>query len=167
LLLECFSYHFPAIAAIDYAAKAAAIMSAASIAAALNGKREGGEWRCPFPLCNRRTLLIRDGDLRLLMTCWGGCAGADGIAQLRRRRLHSQARGPIPACRPQLRDRWNAAAMRKRWRAPVPPVRSGKLAAPEMISRAGALSFMSFFDSDNDERKKRDHGMDGIWSERC
>jgi hypothetical protein len=30
------------------------------------------------------TLLIRDGDLRLLVTCWGGCAGADLIAKLQR-----------------------------------------------------------------------------------
>jgi hypothetical protein len=40
-----------------------------------------------------------------------------------------------------------------RWRAPVPPVRKGKLAALDMISK-GALSFMSFFDSDNNERKR-------------
>ena len=95
-------------------------MSAASIAAALNGKREGGEWRCPFPLCNRRTLLIRDGDLRLLVTCWGGCAGADVIAELRRGRLHSQARGPRSACRPPPRNRWNAAGDENALAPPVP-----------------------------------------------
>jgi len=44
-------------------------MSAAEIAGALNGRREGREWRWPCPLCNRRTLLIRDGDLQLLVTC--------------------------------------------------------------------------------------------------
>ena len=76
-------------------------MSAATIAAALNGKREGHNWRCRCPLHGGRSLLVRDGDGgRTLVKCWAGCAGADVIAELRRMGLvesYSAERGPISA----------------------------------------------------------------------
>ena len=76
-------------------------MTAAEIAAALNGKREGHNWRCRCPLHGGRSLLVRDGDGgRTLVKCWAGCAGADVIAELRRMGLvesYSAERGPISA----------------------------------------------------------------------
>ena len=76
-------------------------MSAAAIAAALNGKREGHNWRCRCPQHGGRSLLVRDGDGgRTLVKCWAGCAGGDVIAKLRRMGLvesYSAERGSISA----------------------------------------------------------------------
>jgi hypothetical protein len=64
----------------------AAAMSAAEVAAALNGKREGRTWRCRCPLCGRRTLDVRDGDRQVLVTCWvcGEQRRFEVLAELRR-----------------------------------------------------------------------------------
>jgi putative DNA primase/helicase len=59
-------------------------MSAAEIAAALGGRREGREWRCRCPLHGGRSLLIRDEQDTLLVKCWGGCDTRNVLAELRR-----------------------------------------------------------------------------------
>jgi hypothetical protein len=59
--------------------------SAAGIAAALGGRREGRGWRCRCPLHGGFSLILSDGDAgRVLATCWGGCDRLDVLAELRR-----------------------------------------------------------------------------------
>jgi putative DNA primase/helicase len=59
--------------------------SAAEIAAALCGRREGREWRCRCPIHGGRSLFIRDGDAgRILVFCHGGCDAQDVLSELRR-----------------------------------------------------------------------------------
>jgi putative DNA primase/helicase len=59
--------------------------SAAEIAAALEGRREGRQWRCRCPIHGGRSLLVRDGDAgRILVFCHGGCEARDVLAELRR-----------------------------------------------------------------------------------
>jgi len=59
-------------------------MTAAQIAAALGGRREGREWRCPCPAHGGHSLLLADGrDGKLLARCFGGCEWADVFAGLR------------------------------------------------------------------------------------
>jgi putative DNA primase/helicase len=58
---------------------------AAEIAAALEGRREGRQWRCRCPIHGGRSLLVRDGDAgRILLFCYGGCKARDLLAELRR-----------------------------------------------------------------------------------
>jgi putative DNA primase/helicase len=58
---------------------------AAEIAAALEGRREGRQWRCRCPIHGGRSLLVRDGDAgRILVFCHGGCEPPDVLAALRR-----------------------------------------------------------------------------------
>jgi putative DNA primase/helicase len=58
---------------------------AAEIAAALEGRREGCQWRCRCPIHGGRSLLVRDGDKgRILVFCHGGCEARDVLAELRR-----------------------------------------------------------------------------------
>ncbi len=60
-------------------------MSAADIARVLgDARREGSGWRCRCPLHGGRSLVLRDGQTRLLVTCWGGCNGIDVLVELRR-----------------------------------------------------------------------------------
>jgi putative DNA primase/helicase len=59
--------------------------SAAEIAAALGGRREGRGWRCRCPLHGGFSLILSDGDAgRVLATCWGGCDRLDVLNELRR-----------------------------------------------------------------------------------
>jgi putative DNA primase/helicase len=59
--------------------------TAAEIAAALEGRREGRQWRCRCPIHGGRSLLVRDGDAgRILVFCHGGCEASDVLAELRR-----------------------------------------------------------------------------------
>src|SRR6516225_2824085 len=51
-----------------------AVVSAAEIARALNGRHEGRRWRCQCPACGRGNLTV--GDMRggrHLVKCWNGC----------------------------------------------------------------------------------------------
>jgi putative DNA primase/helicase len=58
---------------------------AGEIAAALEGRREGRQWRCLCPIHGGRSLLVRDGDAgRILVFCHGGCEPRDVLAELRR-----------------------------------------------------------------------------------
>jgi phage/plasmid primase-like uncharacterized protein len=57
---------------------------AAEIAAALGGKREGRQWRCPCPAHGGHSLLLADGrNGKLLATCFGGCQWKDIFGELR------------------------------------------------------------------------------------
>jgi putative DNA primase/helicase len=59
--------------------------SAAEVAAALGGRREGRGWRCRCPLHGGFSLILSDGNAgRVLATCWGGCDRLDVLAELGR-----------------------------------------------------------------------------------
>jgi putative DNA primase/helicase len=61
------------------------LTTAAEIAAALEGRREGRQWRCRCPIHGGRSLLVRDGNVgRILVFCHGGCEARDVLAELRR-----------------------------------------------------------------------------------
>jgi putative DNA primase/helicase len=58
-------------------------VSAAEIAAALGGKREGRQWRCRCPAHGGHSLLLADGrNGKLLATCFGGCQWKDIFGEL-------------------------------------------------------------------------------------
>jgi hypothetical protein len=58
---------------------------AVEIAAVLEGRREGRQWRCRRPIHGGRSLLVRDGEAgRILVFCHGGCEAGDLLAELRR-----------------------------------------------------------------------------------
>ena len=72
------------------------VQGAAEIAAALGGRPvTGGRYQCSCPVPShgkgkgdkRPSLLIRDGDRRLLVKCWAGCRAHDVLDELRRRGL--------------------------------------------------------------------------------
>jgi putative DNA primase/helicase len=66
------------------------LTTAADIAAALEGRREGRQWRCRCPIHGGCSLLVRDGDAgRILVFCHGGCEARDLLAELRRSGLLS------------------------------------------------------------------------------
>jgi hypothetical protein len=74
-------------------------MTAANIAAALgDARREGRAWRCRCPLHGGRSLVLRDGDASLLVTCWAGCDRLDVLAELNARGLFSDR----AECRPHI-----------------------------------------------------------------
>lgn len=59
------------------------LTTAAAIAAVLEGRREGRQWRCRCPIHGGRSLLVRDGDTgRILIFCHGGCEARDVLAEL-------------------------------------------------------------------------------------
>jgi putative DNA primase/helicase len=59
-------------------------MTATEIAAALGGKREGREWRCPCPVHGGRSLTLTEGrDGKLLIHCFGGCESREVFDELR------------------------------------------------------------------------------------
>ena len=61
------------------------LTAAAEIAAALEGRREGRQWRCRCPIHGGRSLLVREGGAgRFLVFCHGGCEAGDVLAALRR-----------------------------------------------------------------------------------
>jgi putative DNA primase/helicase len=61
------------------------LTAAAEIAAALEGRREGRQWRCRCPIHGGRSLLVREGGAgRILVFCHGGCEAGDVLAALRR-----------------------------------------------------------------------------------
>jgi hypothetical protein len=61
------------------------LTTAAAIATALEGRREGRHWRCRCPIHGGRSLLVRDGDAgRILVFCHGGCEAGEVLVELRR-----------------------------------------------------------------------------------
>ena len=58
-------------------------MTPQDLAAALEGKREGQEWRCRCPVHGGKSLSITERDGRLLLTCRAGCPQDEVIKALR------------------------------------------------------------------------------------
>jgi putative DNA primase/helicase len=105
------------------------LTTAAEIAAALEGRREGRQWRCRCPIHGGRSLLVRDGDAgRILAFCHGGCETRDVLAELRRSGLlgGSSENYQLPAMR--RNDRPDEAARTARalavWREAQPVTRT-------------------------------------------
>src|SRR5262245_26815219 len=67
------------------------MVSAESLATALNGRRSGAGWvaRCPVPghVDKHPSLRISERYGKVLVKCWGGCDQGDVIDELRRRGL--------------------------------------------------------------------------------
>ena len=116
--------------------------TAAEIAAVMEGRREGRQWRCLCPIHGGRSLLVRDGDAgRILVFCHGGCEAGDLLAELRRSGLLG---GPsenyqLPAMR--RNDRPGEAARTARalavWRETRPAV--GTIVETYLANRGLAL----------------------------
>src|SRR5215472_7429205 len=70
------------------------VVTAEEIAAALGGKRQGRQWRCPCPIHGGRSLVVTDGHCgKVLLHCFGGCDWREVFAELRRRGLlHGRGR---------------------------------------------------------------------------
>jgi len=63
----------------------AATFCASEVACALEGRREGRQWRCRCPIHGGRSLMISNGHAgRLLVYCHGGCESSDVVTELRR-----------------------------------------------------------------------------------
>ena len=58
-------------------------MTARDMADALEGKREGHEWRCRCPVHGGRSLSVTERDGRLLLICRAGCPQSEVIEALR------------------------------------------------------------------------------------
>lgn len=58
-------------------------MTPHDLADALEGKREGREWRCRCPVHGGRSLFVAEKDGRLLLVCRAGCPQADVIKSLK------------------------------------------------------------------------------------
>lgn len=58
-------------------------MTPQGVAEALEGKREGHEWRCRCPVHGGRSLSVTERDGRLLVTCRAGCLQNEVIKALR------------------------------------------------------------------------------------
>jgi putative DNA primase/helicase len=94
------------------------------VARSLGGARpEGRSWRARCPLHNGASLILREGrEGRLLVTCRGGCARLDVLAELRRRGLLpvqiDRPATPIPT-RTNVRDETGSriAMARRIWQA--------------------------------------------------
>jgi putative DNA primase/helicase len=101
------------------------LSTAAEIAAALEGRREGRQWRCRCPIHGGRSLSIRDGGAgRILVFCHGGCEARDVLAGPRRSGLirNTSENYQLPLMR--RNDRPGEAARMKRalavWRETGP-----------------------------------------------
>jgi putative DNA primase/helicase len=110
------------------------VIRAASIAAALGGRREGANWRCVCPVHGGRSLSLSDGrGGRLLAYCHCGCDFLDIIAELRDRGLLDGSGDGIRDD-PDDRDFDREAAIRRQrfmaakiWAAAIPGERSPQL----------------------------------------
>ncbi len=95
-------------------------MTAAHIAAALDGGYRNGGWhrcRCPVHQSNGPTLALRDGPRGLIVHCHAGCSRDDVLAELRRLGLlDSDAGGPVAAPDAAEIERRRAAEERNRQR---------------------------------------------------
>lgn len=62
-------------------------MDAATIAAELEGRKEGNQYRCRCPVHGGRSLMVKDAEDRVLVHCWGGCEAHTVLSELRSRNL--------------------------------------------------------------------------------
>jgi len=74
------------------------MLTAAGLAQALGGRREGVHWmaRCPAHADRTPSLALRDGHTGVLVHCHAGCSQEAVIAALRGRGLWEAAYVPIP-----------------------------------------------------------------------
>jgi hypothetical protein len=63
------------------------------VSRALNGRRVNKTtWRCVCPIHGGKSLEVKDGHSRMLLTCWGGgCSPVDILRELKRRGLIGRA----------------------------------------------------------------------------
>jgi hypothetical protein len=109
------------------------LTTAAEIATALEGRREGRQWRCRCPIHGGRSLLVRDGDAgRILVFCHGGCEARDVLTELRRSGLFrgTSENYQLPLMR--RNDRPDEAARMKRALAVWRETRPAATRAPGM-----------------------------------
>lgn len=62
-------------------------MDAATIAAELEGRKEGSQYRCRCPVHGGHSLMVKDGVDRPLVHCFGGCEAHEILSELRSRNL--------------------------------------------------------------------------------
>ena len=103
-------------------------MTAADLASALEGKKEGCEWRCRCPLHGGRSLCVTDRDGKLLLVCRAGCSQPEVIQALRTMGLWGnvacfEISPPPPAPAPPNQDR-RADRATKMW-SEAHPITSG------------------------------------------
>ena len=103
-------------------------MTGADLASALEGKKEGCEWRCRCPLHGGRSLCVTDRDGNLLLVCRAGCSQPEVIQALRTMGLWGNAAcfeisPPPPAPAPPNQDR-RADRATKMW-SEARPITSG------------------------------------------
>lgn len=123
--------------------------SAAEVAAALSGRREGRGWRCRCPLHGGFSLILSDGNAgRVLATCWGGCDRFDVLAELRRLGLHCRHSAdyrPPRVTRLRREDTIGDAARTARalaiWHESRPI--AGTIAEPYLLSRGIVVDGLS------------------------
>lgn len=72
-------------------------MTASELADALEGRREGHEWRCRCPVHGGRSLFITEKDGRILLVCRAGCSQEEVVAELKRLELWEGGSGYKPS----------------------------------------------------------------------
>lgn len=81
----------------------ACLMDAATIAAELEGRKEGGQYRCRCPVHGGRSLMVKDGVDRPLVHCFGGCDPREILSELRSLNLYPPPSESQKAARKALR----------------------------------------------------------------
>lgn len=81
-------------------------MTLQELADALEGRREGREWRCRCPVHGGRSLSIRETEGRILLTCRAGCQQNEVITELKHLGLWGSeaCRDTLPHPAPTLPD---------------------------------------------------------------
>lgn len=116
--------------------------AAAEIAAALEGRREGRQWRCRCPFHGGRSLFVRDGDGgRILVFCHGGCDARDVLPELRRSGLLNRPsenyKVPVMSRNDHLIDTARTARALTLWREARPA--NGTIVETYLANRGLAL----------------------------
>jgi putative DNA primase/helicase len=70
---------------------------AIDIAKALNGRKDGKQWRCACPIHGGDSLMVRDGkNGRPVLWCFGGCEAKDVLAALRKSGVYTNGHDAAP-----------------------------------------------------------------------
>ena len=85
-------------------------MTASDLSDALEGRREGHEWRCRCPVHGGRSLCVTEKNGRILLMCRAGCSQGEVISELKRlglwgsvTRYEDQPPAPTPQDNTELR----------------------------------------------------------------
>ena len=99
-------------------------MTASDLASALEGKREGREWRCRCPVHGGRSLSVTEKDGRLLVVCRAGCSQGEVISELKRLGLWEGVTGyestPPPESEPSNHTERKADRASELWNESLP-----------------------------------------------